>query len=62
MFDEECEKAFFLLKEKLVSAPIVIAPDWELQFEIMCDASDYMVGAVLGQQRNKIFHAIYYAS
>ena len=62
VFDEECEKAFLLLKEKLVSAPVVIAPDWELLFEIMCDASNYMVVAVLRQWRNKIFHVIYYAS
>ena len=49
-------------KDKLTSMPIVIAPDWELPFEIMCDASDYEVGAVLGQLKNKVFHAIYYAS
>ena len=47
-FQEECKKAFTVLKEKLVSAPIVVAPDWELPFELMCDASDYTVGAVLG--------------
>jgi hypothetical protein len=48
-FDEECKTAFMLLKKKLVTAPIVIAPDWEKPFELMCDASDYAVGAVLGQ-------------
>ncbi|KAI5388551.1 hypothetical protein KIW84_074295 [Lathyrus oleraceus] len=37
-------------------------PDWRLPFEIMCDASDYSVGAVLGQRRDKKLHAIYYAS
>jgi len=45
-----------------VTAPIIIAPDWELPFELMCDASDYTVGAVLGQRKNKSFDAIYYAS
>ena len=38
------------------------APDWELPFEIMCDASDYAVGAVLGQRKGKKMHIIYYAS
>ena len=51
-----------MIKTKLVTAPIIIAPDWDLPFELMCDASDYVVGAVLGQWKNKFFHAIYYAS
>jgi len=45
-----------------VTAPIIIAPGWDLPFELMCDASDYVVGAFLGQRKNKFFHAIYYAS
>ncbi|XP_058784400.1 uncharacterized protein LOC131659192 [Vicia villosa] len=49
-FDKECAAAFDTLKKKLVSTPIVVAPDWSLPFEIMCDASDIAVGAVLGQQ------------
>ncbi|CAJ2658862.1 unnamed protein product [Trifolium pratense] len=60
--DDECLPAFNELKERLVTAPIIIAPDWTLEFELMCDASDYAVGAVLGQRKNKIFHAIHYAS
>src|SRR5215475_3210676 len=39
-----------------------MSPDWNLSFEMMCDANDYVVGAVLGQRRDKIFHTIYYAS
>ncbi|KAK8947387.1 hypothetical protein KSP39_PZI006995 [Platanthera zijinensis] len=39
-----------------------VAPDWSLPFVLMCDASNYAVGAVLGQMHNKIFHTIYYAS
>ena len=62
VFDEECLKAFVTIKEALTSAPIVQAPDWSLPFEIMCDASDYAVGAVLGQKKNKKLHVIYYAS
>ena len=50
------------MKDILVTAPIIVAPDWQLPFELMCDASDYAVGAVLGQRREKIFHTIYYAS
>ncbi|KAD4178635.1 hypothetical protein E3N88_27226 [Mikania micrantha] len=61
-FSEECMIAFEFLKEKLVSSPILIAPDWSLPFELMCDASDFAVGAVLGQRKDKHFHPIYYAS
>ena len=46
---------FSILKDKLVSAPIVVAPDWDLSFELMCDASYYAIGAVLGQKRDRIF-------
>ena len=47
-FDDQCMQAFLFLKEKLVSAPIIVAPDWDLPFELMCDASDYAIGAILG--------------
>ncbi|KAL4282299.1 hypothetical protein GQ457_03G019160 [Hibiscus cannabinus] len=42
-FNNDCTKAFNLLKQKLVTAPIVEPPDWKLPFELMCDASDYAV-------------------
>ena len=61
-FDAQCLRAFSVLKYKLVSAPIVVAPDWAFPFELMCDASDYAIGAVLGQKRERIFQVIYYAS
>nr|XP_027076019.1 uncharacterized protein LOC113699861 [Coffea arabica] len=61
-FDEECEEAFEKLKKLLTSPPVIQPPDWNLPFEIMCDASDYAVGAVLGQRVGKAAHAIYYAS
>ncbi|XP_052736574.1 uncharacterized protein LOC128197812 [Vigna angularis] len=60
--NEECLKAFEALKAKLISAPVIISPDWNKDFELMCDASDYAIGAVLGQRRDKVFHTIYYAS
>ncbi|CAN6586205.1 unnamed protein product [Malus baccata var. baccata] len=61
-FNEECEKAFNHLKEMLTSAPMIVPPDWSLPFELMCDASDYALGAVLGQRKEKRPHVIYYAS
>ena len=57
-FDESCVKAFGELKEKLVSAPIIISPDWNRQFEVMCDASWIALGVILGQRRNKIIYPI----
>ncbi|XP_024441588.2 uncharacterized protein LOC112324170 [Populus trichocarpa] len=59
---EQCEKAFVKLKSLLTSAPVIQPPDWSLPFEIMCDASDYVVGAVLGQRKDKKPYVIYYAS
>ena len=61
-FNEPCINAFKLMKMKLISALIVVAPYWNLPFELMCDASDFVVGAILGQIKEKVFYAIYYAS
>ncbi|GJY59456.1 reverse transcriptase domain-containing protein [Tanacetum coccineum] len=44
IFSKECIEAFETLKMKLTQAPILVAPDWDLPFEIMCDASDFAVG------------------
>nr|GEW24211.1 hypothetical protein [Tanacetum cinerariifolium] len=60
IFSNECIQAF--RKDKLTEAPILIAPNWDQPFELMCDASDYAVGAVLGQRINKHFWPIHYAS
>ncbi|GJW62681.1 reverse transcriptase domain-containing protein [Tanacetum coccineum] len=54
IFSKECIKALETLKKKLTKAPILVAPDWDLPFEIMCDASDYAVGAVLGQRAENL--------
>ncbi|GJS39964.1 reverse transcriptase domain-containing protein [Tanacetum coccineum] len=62
IFSEECIQAFQTLKKKLTEAPILIAPNWDQPFELMCDASDYAIGAVLGQRIEKHFRPIHYAS
>ncbi|XP_052885333.1 uncharacterized protein LOC128293828 [Gossypium arboreum] len=61
-FGPKCKEAFDTLKQKLVTAPIVQAPDWNYPFEIMCDASERSVGAVLGKNIDKEPHVICYAS
>nr|GFA59115.1 reverse transcriptase domain-containing protein [Tanacetum cinerariifolium] len=48
--------------DKLTEAPILIAPNWDQPFELMCDASDYAVRAVLGQRIEKHFRPIHYTS
>ena len=62
VFDEDCKKAFQVLKDKLISAPIIRAPGWNHPFEVMCDASDFAVGAVLGQKIEGKNYVIFYAS
>src|SRR6185437_8392191 len=61
-FNDECLATYHTLKKALISAQIIQPLDWTLPFEIMCDASDYAVGAVLGQTKDKKHHAIGYAS
>jgi hypothetical protein len=48
VFDDDCKEAFKTLKKALTTTPIVQPPYWNLPFEIMCDASDFAIGAVLG--------------
>ena len=62
IIEEEGKQAFIQLKQSLVEAPILQSPNWDLPFEIMCDASDFAVGAVLGQRINNKPIAICYAS
>nr|GFB11363.1 reverse transcriptase domain-containing protein [Tanacetum cinerariifolium] len=61
IFSQECVVAFQTLKRKLTEAPILIAPDWDMPFELMCDASDFAIGAILGQCQDKHFKPIHYA-
>nr|GEX19970.1 reverse transcriptase domain-containing protein [Tanacetum cinerariifolium] len=49
-------------RRKLTEAPILIVPDWNMPFELMCDASDFAISAVLGQRQDKHFRPIHYAS
>ncbi|GJY99504.1 reverse transcriptase domain-containing protein [Tanacetum coccineum] len=53
-FNEKCHNAFELLKEKLICAPVIASPNWSLPFELMCDASDFAVGAILADHLSKI--------
>nr|GFB47423.1 reverse transcriptase domain-containing protein [Tanacetum cinerariifolium] len=55
MFSKDCIDAFETLKKKLTEAPILVVPDWNLPFELICDASDFVIGVVLGQSKTKHF-------
>ncbi|GJZ20363.1 reverse transcriptase domain-containing protein [Tanacetum coccineum] len=61
VFSKDCIDAFHTLKKKLTEAPILVVPYWNLPFELMCDASDFVIGAVLGQRKTKHFQPIHYA-
>ncbi|GJY82835.1 reverse transcriptase domain-containing protein [Tanacetum coccineum] len=54
IFSTECREAFETLKKKLTEALILVAPDWDLPFETMCDASDFAVGVVPGQRAENV--------
>ena len=62
VWDEKCQKSFEELKQFLTTALIVRAPNWKLPFEVMCDASDLAMRAVLGQREDGRPYVIYYAS
>nr|GFB21055.1 reverse transcriptase domain-containing protein [Tanacetum cinerariifolium] len=62
VFSKDCIDSFETLKKKLTEAPILVVPDWNLPFELMCDASDFAIGSVLGQRKTKHFQPIFYAS
>ena len=62
ILSDECHETFQILKKALVSAPIIQPPDWKLPFEMICDARDFAVGAILGQTKDKRHYAISYAS
>ena len=51
-------RAFELLKMSLIEIPLLIASDWWIPFELVCDSRDVAVGAVLGQRNNRFVHTI----
>ncbi|RDY11997.1 Retrovirus-related Pol polyprotein from transposon 17.6, partial [Mucuna pruriens] len=63
-FDQPCIEAFQELKNRLTSTPILQEPNWNLAFELMCDASNSALGVILGQRAgvDKLVHVIAYAS
>nr|GEV26298.1 hypothetical protein [Tanacetum cinerariifolium] len=61
-FSSEYQSSIEILKKKLTEAPILVYLDWDLPFEIMCDANDFAIGTVLGQRKEKHFQPIHYAS
>nr|GEV43704.1 reverse transcriptase domain-containing protein [Tanacetum cinerariifolium] len=61
LFSKECVEAFQTLKRKLTEASMLIAPDWDLPFELICDTSDFAIGVVLGQRQENHFRPIHYA-
>jgi len=61
-FGERCKDDFDSLKKALTTTPIIQPPDWTLPFKLMCDASNFAVGAMLAQRDGKLPHVIYYAS
>ena len=62
IWDQYCQRSFEELKAYLTTTPIVSAPNWELPFEVMCDASDLAIGAILGQREGGKPYVFYYAS
>ena len=60
-WDKTCQKSFEELKSHLTTTPIVRAPNWQLPFEVMCDASDLAIRAVLGQTEDGTPYVVYYA-
>nr|GEY65026.1 reverse transcriptase domain-containing protein [Tanacetum cinerariifolium] len=55
-------KDFSKIARKLTEAHILIAPDWDMTFELMWDASDFTIGSVLEKRQEKHFRPIHYAS
>ncbi len=61
-FNDECFLASNILKNHLTNTLTMVSPDWSLPFELMYDASDWALGAILGKCRYNHFQHIYYAS
>ena len=61
IYDADCQKSFEKLKSFFTTTPIVRAPNWQLPFEVMCDANDLSIGPVLGQREKGKPYVVYYA-
>ena len=61
-WDDRHQKSFEELKQFFTTVPLVRAPNLQLPFEVMCDASDFAIGAILGQREDGKAYVIYYAS
>lgn len=61
-FDDNYLYVFQVLKEKLISCPVLVGPDWSLLYELMCDASDTTIEVILSQSKDKVLYNIYYKS
>ena len=61
-WNPDCDLAFRVLKEKLVSAPVLAFPCFDQEFVVDCDASDYGLGAVISQRQDGDEKVIAYAS
>jgi hypothetical protein len=62
VWDSQCQAAFNILKEKLSTTPVLQGPNWSLPFHISINSSNTSLGAMLGQEDEKITHAIYFIS
>ena len=58
-WNEDCQRSFEELKTYLTTTPVVRAPNWQLPFEVICDASDLAIGAVLGQKEEGKPYVVY---
>ena len=58
-WNEDCQRSFEELKTYLTTTPVVRAPNWQLPFEVICDASDLAIGAVLGQREEGKPYVVY---
>ena len=61
-WEKECQERFEEMKSHLTNTPIVLVPNWQFPFEVMCDARDLAIGAVLGQREDGKPQVVYYAS
>nr|GEV00921.1 hypothetical protein [Tanacetum cinerariifolium] len=62
LFSKHCINAFETLKKKLTEAPIFVVPDWNTPFKLMCDASEFAIGAVFGTTAIISYHGTHFCN